>query len=39
MTSLATIFSPDELASMTRPLSEALAPPAAYYTSQALYEL
>lgn len=39
MRTLAGIFTPAQLESMTRPLGEALAPPAAYYTSTDLYEL
>ena len=33
------IFTEAQLESMTRPLEEAAPPPAAYYTSQDLYEL
>ncbi len=39
MNTLTEIFTPAELESMTRPLGEAKAPPAIYYTSPELYEL
>ena len=39
MKTLSEILTGTELAAMTRPLAEASPPPAAYYTSQDLYDL